>query len=63
MDRLGQFLQECHAVRARKVAEISELRKRSRETGLTLAHMRLAAQAADVQIVADGKELKVVPLF
>jgi hypothetical protein len=60
MDRLGEFLQECHAVRARKVEAITGLRQRAKETGLTLARMRLAAEAADVDIVADGKELKVI---
>ena len=48
---------------SRKVAEITGLRARSKATGLPLKDMRLIAEAASVEVVKDGKELKVVRMF
>jgi len=62
LSELDKFLQECNAVRSGQLAEIPNLRARSKQTGLALDRMHLTAEAADVEIVADGKELKVVPL-
>lgn len=60
MTAIDTFLQECNAVRAGHIQEITGLRARAKSTGLALKSMRLVAMAADVEIVADGKELKVV---
>lgn len=60
---LDQFLMECSSVCAGNLKEITRLRARAQKTGLSLARMRLAAEAANVELVPDGKELKVVPLF
>jgi hypothetical protein len=57
---LDQFLQECHAVHSGRISEIPKLRQRAKTTGPSLENMRLAAQAADVEIIKDGKELKAV---
>lgn len=61
MTEIDKFLTECTAVSLGSKPEIAGLRKRSVETGLSLAKMRLVAAAASIQIVADGKELKAVP--
>ncbi len=63
MTAIEKFMKECNAVCAKQVPAITGLRKRSEETGLTLKQMRLVAAATCVKIVADGKELKVVPSF
>jgi hypothetical protein len=60
MDNLSQFLAECNAVRAGSLPAIDGLRARASSTGLSLDRMRLAAAAADVEIIKDGDELKVV---
>jgi len=61
MDNLSQFLAECNAVRAGRLPAINGLLARSSSTGLSLGRMRLAAEAADVEIIEEGDELKVVP--
>lgn len=61
MDNLSQFLAECNAVRAGSLPGINDLRARAGSTGLSLERMRLAAEAADVEIIEEGNELKVVP--
>lgn len=57
------FMMECHQVCFKKVAAITGLRARSVATGLALKDMRLIASACSVDVVKDGKELKVVPMF
>ncbi|WP_371765525.1 hypothetical protein [Massilia sp.] len=59
---LDRFLMECNSVCSGRLQAIAGLRARSERTGLSLAHMRLAADAASVKVVRDGRELKVVPL-
>jgi hypothetical protein len=59
---LDRFLMECNSVCSGRLHAITGLRARSQRTGLSLAHMRLAADAASVKVVRDGRELKVVPL-
>ena len=59
---LDRFLMECNSVCSGRLQAITGLRARSERTGLSLARMRLAADAASVKVVRDGRELKVVPL-
>jgi hypothetical protein len=61
MDELSKFMMECHSVRAGSLKEIPGLRQRSKDTGLSLQRMRLAAEATDVDVAEDGAELKIVP--
>lgn len=61
MDNLSQFLAECNAVRAGRLPAVTGLLARSSSTGLSLERMRLAAEAADVEIIEEGDEMKVVP--
>jgi hypothetical protein len=61
MDALSQFMKECQAVRAGRIKEIPGLRQRSKDTGLSLQRMCLAAEATDVDVAEDGDELKIVP--
>ena len=61
MDNLSQLLTECHAVRAGKTLSITDLRARAERTGLSLDRIYLAAEAADVEVVDDGNELKIIP--
>lgn len=61
MDNLSQFLAECNAVRAGRLPAINGLLARSSNTGLSLERMRLAAEAADVEIVEEDGDIKVVP--
>lgn len=61
MDELSKFMKDCHDVRFGRAEEILNLRQRSKDTGLSVNRMRLAAEAANVDIVDDGDELKIVP--
>lgn len=61
MDNLSQFLAECNAVQAGRLPRINGLLARSSSTGLSLERMRLAAEAADVEIIEADGELNVVP--